>query len=278
MEQNSNENIKLRDDNIQISDRFKKLCEEFKAREEDVQRISKQLSLEKKLSEASFARCQLELEAERCEKEVWLKEKEELLKKLHDTTKDKLLLEINCKNMEEHLTKYSDKYQKFETTITKSNEIFESYKVELASMSNQVAKLETDCLVWKDRWVQTSQSVNRLIAVNQNLEHDLKISDKKLEQLAGLCRFLQTERTRYLKQLKDNNITPEPATAEIVPEKTEDPTNEQTSKLLATITQPIKRTSASEANVLSEVPSSAHRQGERASVAQGRDREAAVRD
>lgn len=105
MDQNSNENIKLRNDNIQLSERFKKLCEEFKAREEDVQNISKQMALEKKLSEANLARCQLELEAERCEKEVWLKEKEALLRKLHDTTKDKLSMELTMKNMEENLSR-----------------------------------------------------------------------------------------------------------------------------------------------------------------------------
>lgn len=208
MEQNSSENIKLRDDNIKISDRFKKLCEEFKTREEDIQRISKQLGLEKKLSEANLQRSQLELEAEREEKKIWLEEKEKLLRKLHDVTKDKLLLEINIKSLEEHLTKYSNKYQKFETTIAKSNEIFENYKVELAQMSKQVTKLEKDCLVWKERWVQTSQSVNRLIGVNQTLEQDLKNADKKLEQLGNLSRSLQNERTRYLMQLRENNIQP----------------------------------------------------------------------
>lgn len=83
------------------------------------------------------------------------------------------------------------------------------YKTELSSMSKQVTKLEADCLAWKERWIQTSQAVNRLIEVNQSLENDLMLSDKKLDQLASLCRFLQNERNCYLKQLKENNIKPE---------------------------------------------------------------------
>lgn len=212
MQQNTDKNLKLREDNIEISNKFQKLCDQFRQREEEVTRLTKQMSLEKQLAEATLKRIECQLNAER---EIWNKEKEQHAEQLKYGAEERAKLEVNLKNLEEHLAMYSKKYEEFESTIVKSNQVFDSYKTEMSRMTKQINRLEKDCNVWKDRWQLTQTNLNKVMNDNQVLAKDLADREKKLNKLAALCRLIQEERTVYLKQLKGNGITPNKTTVKL---------------------------------------------------------------
>lgn len=212
MQQNTDKNLKLREDNIEISNKFQKLCDQFRQREEEVTRLTKQMSLEKQLAEATLKRIECQLNAER---EIWNKEKEQHAEQLKYGAEERAKLEVNLKNLEEHLAMYSKKYEEFESTIVKSNQVFDSYKTEMSRMTKQINRLEKDCNVWKDRWQLTQTNLNKVMTDNQVLAKDLADREKKLNKLAALCRLIQEERTVYLKQLKINGITPNKTTVKL---------------------------------------------------------------
>ncbi|GLV39365.1 uncharacterized protein CBL_13242 [Carabus blaptoides fortunei] len=114
MQQNTDKNLKLREDNIEISNKFQKLCDQFRQREEEVTRLTKQMSLEKQLAEATLKRIECQLNAER---EIWNKEKEQHTEQLKYGAEERAKLEVNLKNLEEHLALYSKKYEEFETML-----------------------------------------------------------------------------------------------------------------------------------------------------------------
>ncbi|GLV34739.1 uncharacterized protein CBL_09220 [Carabus blaptoides fortunei] len=157
VQQNADKNIKLREDNIEMAQKFHKLCDQFKQREEEVIRLTKQMDLEKQLAEATVKRSECQLNAER---ELWNKEKE------------------------------------FHKTQMKANDM------------ERINKLEKECGAWKERWQQAQLNFNRVISENQTLEKEMTSRNKKLDKLADLCRSIQDERTAYLKQLKENGLTP----------------------------------------------------------------------
>lgn len=205
MQQNTDKNLKLRDDNIEISNKFQKLCEEFKSREEEVIRLTRQLDLEKQLAEATLKRTECQLNAER---EIWNKEKEHYIAQQNLHAEEKKSLETNIKGLEEHLAMYSTKYDEFETTISKSNQVFDSYKVEMQRMSKHMTKFEQECNIWKERWLQSQQTINRITNENRACELNIQERDKKIKNLSDLCRSIQDERTAYIRQLKEEGITP----------------------------------------------------------------------
>lgn len=205
VQQNADKNIKLREDNIEMAQKFHKLCDQFKQREEEVIRLTKQMELEKQLAEATVKRSECQLNAER---EIWNKEKEFHKTQMEANEMERVKLEESLKSLKDQLAIYSTKYEDFESTISKSNKVFGSYKTEMKTMSKQINKLEKECGAWKERWQQAQLNFNRVISENQTLEKEMASRDKKLEKLADLCRSIQDERTAYLKQLKENGLTP----------------------------------------------------------------------
>lgn len=76
MQQNNDKNLKLRDDNIDMNAKLKNVCEQYELREQQVEKISKQMQLEAQLADAKLAKAKMEMAAER---EIMLREKQQIL-------------------------------------------------------------------------------------------------------------------------------------------------------------------------------------------------------
>lgn len=205
MQQNTEKNLKLRDDNIEISNKFKKLCDQFKKREEEVTRLKTEMDLEKQLAKTTLNRIECQLHAER---NIWNKEKENFTTqlKLHEEEKQKL--EANIKALEDNLSMYITKYDEFENVILKSNQVFDGYKTEITDMSKQITTFKQENNIWKEKWAKSQQQVTKITNEHRSCQENIETSDKKIKQLTELCRCLHEERTAYLKQLKENGLTP----------------------------------------------------------------------
>lgn len=206
MADNNEKNIKLREYNADMAQKLSQLCTQFEQREEQITRLKSQMDLEKQLYEAQLQKCQYELKAE---KEVWITEKENLQKNLSASEETIQKLTANIENLEKHLKLYTEKYQEFENTIAKSNNVFDTCKQEMEKMSKNTGELEKEVLVWKNKWQKCVQSLLELAASKKVTDTELQNAQKKVDQLQKLCRQLQVDRSSYIKQLKAHGIEPQ---------------------------------------------------------------------
>lgn len=205
LQENNEKNIKLRDDNLEMSNKLATLCEQFEKREQQIARMTKQMELEHQLYEATLNKIQLEFKTER---EIWNKEKETLLEQLRSSEEARIQMQAKVTTLEEHLQLYTGKYEEFETTISKSNKVFDSCKSAMFKMTEQIAKLEKDLRISNGRSKKHEKNVIELSQTNDWQNNEILACKKKIQQLQKLCRQIQIDRSSYLKLLKANGIEP----------------------------------------------------------------------
>lgn len=205
MQQNNENNSKLRDENIEMQNKFKSVCEQYELREQQVEKISKQMQLESQLADAKLAKVKIEMVAE---KEILVNEKKQLLlelaaaqNKIQEYAKTEAALrgQINM---------YTEKYDEFQNALARSNQLYSGFKGEMEKMSKKITKLEKETSVWKMKWESSHKALLQMAAEKQQRDADLALSLRQLAQLQKLCRTLQSERTSLLSQLKNEGLTP----------------------------------------------------------------------
>lgn len=128
MQQNSESNAKLRDENLAMQNQFKGVCEQYELREQQVDKMSKQMKLEGQLANAKMAKVRLEMQAQG---EILERDKAQLMAELamaqqkitdHEKTEEALRAQINV---------YFEKYDEFQNVLTKSNQVYSGFKTEM---------------------------------------------------------------------------------------------------------------------------------------------------
>ncbi|KAJ1531929.1 hypothetical protein ONE63_000570 [Megalurothrips usitatus] len=208
MQQNNEKNSKLRDDNIEMTTKFKSVCEQYELRVQQVEKISKQMQLEAQLADAKLAKAQLESKAE---KEVLIREKHELLMELaHYQARAKEHEQTELK-LREQVELYTNKYDEFQTALSRSNEVFGGFKEEMDKMSKKIVKLEKETSTWKLRWEKSHQALLEMATDKQQRDAELSLANRQLTQLHKLCRTLTEERAKLMAQI--NAVGKEPDAA-----------------------------------------------------------------
>lgn len=112
--------------------RFQYILEQYDIREKQIEKINHQLDLNNQLNDAKMAKLQMEKSVE---KEMMLREKGDLLVELEKCKK--LIVDLSTKEqlLREQLMVYSEKYQDFQSSIQKSNNVFVGYKTEIEKAS-----------------------------------------------------------------------------------------------------------------------------------------------
>jgi hypothetical protein len=199
MQQNNEKNSKLRDDNLEITKKFKTVCEQYELREQQVEKVTKQMHLEAQLADAKLAKAKMEMAAE---KEILLQEKQQLLVDMTQYQAKCQELQTTEMNLRSQISLYTDKYDEFQNALTRSNEVFGGFKGEMEKMSKKICKLEKETSSWKQRWEKSHQALLEMAADKQQRDGELALATRQLAQLQKLCRTLQAERTSLLAQLK----------------------------------------------------------------------------
>lgn len=199
MQQNNDKNMKLRDDNIDMNAKLKNVCEKYELREQQVEKISKQMQLEAQLADAKLAKAKMEMAAER---EIMLREKQQLLMELSQyqtRCQEFQATEINLRNQ---ITMYDEKYDEFQKALARSNEVFGGFKGEMEKMSKKMCKLEKEVSTWKQRWEGSHRALLEMAEEKQKADQELSQSNRQVLTLQRLCRTLQGERSNLLAKLK----------------------------------------------------------------------------
>ncbi|XP_046751762.1 gamma-taxilin isoform X1 [Diprion similis] len=221
MSQNNEKNTKLHEDNLEMTKKFKSVCEQYEIREQQVEKMQQQMKLEAQLAEAKLAKAKMEMAAE---KEVLLKEKQQLLLNLTEyqvRIREHQATEVGLRGQ---ISMYTDKYDEFQNALTKSNEVFGGFKDEMEKMSKKILKLEKETSSWKQRWENSHAALLEMAADKQQRDAELATTSRKLAQLQQLCRALQGERASLLAQLRGKDA------ASAGPEATDEAVNEESIK------------------------------------------------
>lgn len=205
MQQNNENNSKLRDENIEMQNKFKSVCEQYELREQQVEKISKQMQLESQLADAKMAKVKIEMVAER---EILANEKKQLLIELASAQNKIQELQKTEAALRGQISMYTEKYDEFQNALSRSNQLYNGFKGEMEKMSKKITKLEKETSVWKMKWENSHKALLQMAAEKQQRDADLQLSSRQLTQLQKLCRTLQSERSSLLTQLKNEGLTP----------------------------------------------------------------------
>ncbi|KAG7309015.1 hypothetical protein JYU34_004879 [Plutella xylostella] len=203
LQQNNDKNNKLRDDNISMTEKFKSVVTQYQMREQQVDKMQKQLSLETQLSDAKMQKASLEHQAE---KGRLLAEMETLKMELCKSEAKIEEMKGTEVALRSQIAVYTEKYDEFQNALVKSNQVFGGFKGEMDKMSKKILKLEKESLSWKKRWETSQTALIDMCSERQTNEQQAAASARHLQQMQALCRTLQGERTVLLNVLKEHNI------------------------------------------------------------------------
>lgn len=225
---NNDENLKIKEANTEMTKKFKFLAEQYELREKQLEKLNEQIKLETQLNEAKLAKVHME---STIEKEILLKEKQAALEEILSTKKAIAEMENRERALKDQLSIYTEKYDQFQTTLQKSNDIFGTYKTELEKMAKKIKMLEKEAYDWRIKYEKSNRALLNTTSDKLVQDEYTKKLGRQLAQLQKLCRTLQAERTALLDVLKANNIE-RPPMPELPPEPVEiEPAPKQTDRL-----------------------------------------------
>ncbi|XP_026735523.1 gamma-taxilin [Trichoplusia ni] len=203
LQQNNEKNAKLRDDNISMSEKFKSVVQQYQLREQQVEKMAKQMALESQLSDAKLQKASLEHQAD---KERLLAEMEQIKVTVAQYRAKIKELQGTETSLRSQLAVYTDKYDEFQNALVKSNQMFGGFKEQMEKMSKKIKKLEKESLSWKSRWESSQTALLDMCGERQASEERAAAAARQLAHMQGLCRTLQAERGALLLTLKEHNI------------------------------------------------------------------------
>ncbi|XP_050314215.1 alpha-taxilin [Anthonomus grandis grandis] len=196
---------KVKEENQNMAVKLSELYEQYQQRETHLETVTRQLDLQKKLADTKAKKVEIEYEAER---QTFQAQKKAMEVQLEQYEREIILIQEKNKGLEAQVELYKSQYSDFETTMSKSNKVFDTFKGEMAKMSKHVSILESERNDLKKKW---QSSVNSLLALSEQhmaMAKEQNALEKKIQMLEKLCRQLQDDRTAFWKQLKDNSIEP----------------------------------------------------------------------
>ncbi|KAM6283783.1 gamma-taxilin isoform 1-T1 [Spheniscus humboldti] len=191
LEQHGIHNAKLRQENIELGEKLKKLIEQYALREEHIDKVFKHKELQQQLVDAKLQQTtQLIKEAE----EKHQREREFLLKEATESRHKCEQMKQQEAQLKQQLSLYMDKFEEFQTTMAKSNELFTTFRQEMEKMTKKIKKLEKETIVWRTKWENNNKALLQMAEEKTVRDKEYKGFQIKLERLEKLCRALQTER------------------------------------------------------------------------------------
>ncbi|XP_040280672.1 gamma-taxilin [Bufo bufo] len=199
MEQHDVYHAKLRQENVDLGNKLKKLIEQYALREEHIDKVFKHKELQQQLIDAKLQQTtQLMKEAE----ERHQHEREFLLNEATETRQKFEELKQQESQLKQQLSLYMDKFEEFQTTMAKSNELFTTFRQEMEKMTKKIKKLEKETVVWRTKWENNNKALLQMAEEKTIRDKEQKALQFKLERLEKLCRALQTERNELNEKIE----------------------------------------------------------------------------
>ncbi|XP_006227719.1 beta-taxilin isoform X1 [Rattus norvegicus] len=204
IEQQSERNMKLCQENTELAEKLKSIIDQYELREEHLDKIFKHRELQQKLVDAKLEEAQeLMQEAE----ERHRREKEYLLNQAAEWKLQAKVLKEQETVLQAQLTLYSGRFEEFQSTLTKSNEVFATFKQEMDNTTKKMKKLEKDTATWKARFENCNKALLDMIEEKALRAKEYECFVMKIQRLENLCRALQEERKELYKKIRDAKMS-----------------------------------------------------------------------
>ncbi|KTF73172.1 hypothetical protein cypCar_00039301 [Cyprinus carpio] len=200
MEQHNERNANLRQENMELADKLKKLIEQYELREEHVDKVFKQKDLQQQLVDAKLHQAQALLKDSGDRHQ---KEKDFLLKEAAESQRMYELMKQQEVHLKQQLSLYTDKFEEFQNTLSKSNEVFTTFKQEMEKMTKKIKKLEKETTMYRSRWESSNKTLLEMAEEKTLRDKDFESLQVKVQRLEKLCRALQIERNELSKKVQD---------------------------------------------------------------------------
>ncbi|CAN8203957.1 unnamed protein product [Coccothraustes coccothraustes] len=227
IEQQSERNMKLCQENTELAEKLKSIIDQYELREEHLDKIFKHRELQQKLVDAKLEQSQeMMKEAE----ERHQKEKEYLLNQAAEWKLQAKMLKEQETVLQAQITLYSERFEEFQKTLAKSNEVFATFKQEMEKMTKKMKKLEKDTATWKSRFENCNRALLDMIEEKAMRSKEYECFVLKIQRLENLCRALQEERNELYKKIKQAQFPEEVNGNGILEEEEEEDDEEDDTK------------------------------------------------
>ncbi|KAH9277736.1 Alpha-taxilin [Echinococcus granulosus] len=173
-------NNKLREENQMLADKLQKFIADHEKRESYVQKLLKTRELEAKLAEAKA------VQARAVQEQAVLREKRETERALEECSLLKQRLEAH-----QLIEFYKNKYQSFNKTMAKSNDLIENTKKEMQKMTKHLRTAESAALEWRSKWEVSQKALLDMIDECRKEKERSQALQKQVDSLSNLCRALR---------------------------------------------------------------------------------------
>ncbi|KAI3358357.1 hypothetical protein L3Q82_014801 [Scortum barcoo] len=232
MEQHNERNASLRQENTELAEKLKKLYEQYKLREEvcHIDKVVKHKDLQQQLVDAKLHQAQ-ELLKESEERHD--REKDFLLKEAVESQRMCELMKQQEVHLKQQLSLYTEKFEEFQTTLSKSNEVFTTFKQEMEKMTKKIKKLEKETAMYRSRWESSNKALLEMAEEKAVRDRDFEALQGKVQRLEKLRRALKVERNELNKKVQNLSDPHSSATGAPTPDPgTESPSPPPTDSLL----------------------------------------------
>lgn len=199
MEQHNERNASLRQDNAELADKLKTLYDQYKLREEHIDKAVKHKDLQQQLVDAKLHQAQelLNESEERHERE-----KEFLLKETVESLRMCKLMTQQEVHLKQQVSLYSDKFEECHSTLSKSNEVFTTFKQEMEKMTKKIKKLEKETAMYRSRWESSNKALVEMAEEKTVRDQEFEALQGKVQRLDKLRRALKAERNKLSKKVQ----------------------------------------------------------------------------
>ncbi|XP_037602462.1 taxilin beta b [Sebastes umbrosus] len=211
IEEHSNRNTKLCQENSDLAEKLKGLISQYDQREANLEKVFKHRDLKEKLLETKLTQANMILheteEKHKLEKELLLKQAAAYKMKLKVMKEQESDTKIQ-------LDMYSKKFDEFQGTVSKSNSVYTGFKQDMDKMTKRMKKLDKECQSWKTRFDSCNKSLLDMVSDKAIKEKEFELINIKNQKLENLCRALQEERKSLSEKVQGAGSQPDISTTE----------------------------------------------------------------
>ncbi|TYH73477.1 hypothetical protein ES332_D05G332400v1 [Gossypium tomentosum] len=167
-------------ENEMLRDKLKELADQYALSEQQYAQKLKQKTLELQLSDLKIKQHEEKLTQEQAQMKLYAEQVSQLL--------------VTEKNLRMQLTADGEKFQQFQDALSKSNEVFETFKQEIEKMAKSIKELRKENVFLKSKCDKSDFTLIELVEEREQMKKQLEKTKNQKEKLESLCRSLQAER------------------------------------------------------------------------------------
>ncbi|CAL8295496.1 unnamed protein product [Merluccius merluccius] len=199
MEQHNERNASLRQENTVLADKLNKLYQQYKLREEHIDKVVKHKDLQQQLVDAKLHQAH---ELLKQSEERHDREKDFLLKEAVESQRMCELMKQQEVHLKQQLSLYTEKFEEFQNILAKSNEVFTTFKQEMEKMTKKIKKLEKETTMYRSRWESSNKALLEMAEEKTVRDRDFEALQGKVQRLEKLRRALKVERNELSKKVQ----------------------------------------------------------------------------